>query len=199
MKPQNLIHMLIGIVCIGLLTGSESGRPSAGRRLSRGQHGRGQNALLSLTTGGFNTAVGFLSLRSITSNQFNTAIGAGTLLANAADQNTAIGAGALLSNTIGAENTANGRAALVNNTTGGFNIGLGDAAGQNLTVGDSNIDIGNEGVAGESNTIRIGNVAVQTRTFIAGIRGRTTGNNNAVHSPDRLSWPARHDQLFAPV
>jgi hypothetical protein len=43
-----------------------------------------------------------------------------------------------------------------NNTVGGGNIGLGANAGINLTTGDNNIDIGNVGVAGESNTIRIG-------------------------------------------
>jgi Chaperone of endosialidase len=45
-------------------------------------------------------------------------------------------------------------------------------------MGSNNIDIGNGGVAAESSTIRIG--FVQTRTFIAGIRGRTTGVANAV-------------------
>jgi hypothetical protein len=53
---------------------------------ARGNTAEGQNALLSLTTGGFNTAVGFLSLRSDTTGQFNTAIGAGTLFDNTADQ-----------------------------------------------------------------------------------------------------------------
>src|SRR5204862_3571943 len=42
------------------------------------------------------------------------------------------------------------------------------------------IDIGNSGVAGESNTMRIGRAANQTRAFIAGIRGVTTANANAV-------------------
>ena len=45
-------------------------------------------------------------------------------------------------------------------------------------MGSRNIDIGNTGQAGDTETIRIG--TIQTRTFIAGIRGRTTGNNNAV-------------------
>ena len=50
-----------------------------------GNTAEGQNALFSLTTGGFNTGVGFLSLRSNTTGQLNTAIGAGTLLANTGD------------------------------------------------------------------------------------------------------------------
>jgi len=45
---------------------------------------------------------------------------------------------------------------------------LGDFAGFNLTTGQFNIDIGNDGVAGESRTIRIGDSS-QTRAFIAGI------------------------------
>ncbi|MGE0464634.1 MAG: tail fiber domain-containing protein, partial [Vicinamibacterales bacterium] len=38
--------------------------------------------------------------------------------------------------------------------------------------------IGHAGVAGESDTVRIG--GAQTRAFIAGIRGRTTAQSNAV-------------------
>jgi len=56
---------------------------------------------------------------------------------------------------------------------------LGQFAGQNLTTGDNNIDIGNfdpvsfnsSDVAGEANTIRIGDKAVHTTAFIAGING----------------------------
>ena len=40
-----------------------------------GNTAEGQNALLSLTTGGFNTGLGFLSLRSNTTGSFNTAVG----------------------------------------------------------------------------------------------------------------------------
>ena len=85
---------------------------------------------------------------------------------------------ALNRNTAGFENTANGFNALGNNTTGRFNIALGSFAGGDLTTGSGNIDIDSTGVAAESDTIRIGNS--QTRTFIAGIRGITTGLNNAV-------------------
>jgi hypothetical protein len=73
-----------------------------------GNTAEGQNALFSLSSGGYNTAVGFFSLRANTTNSFNTAIGAGALLANSGDGNTATGAAALLSNTIGTQNTAVG-------------------------------------------------------------------------------------------
>jgi trimeric autotransporter adhesin len=54
---------------------------------------------------------------------------------------------------------------------------LGFNAGSKLTTCSHNIDIGNEGVAGESATIRIGTAPRkvgkygQTRTFVAGING----------------------------
>ena len=87
----------------------------------------------------------------------NTATGHGDFIANTDGVfNTAIGATALLFNTMGSNNTAIGLTALHSNTTGNNNIGLGLTAGFNLTTGSNNIDIGNPGVAGESNTIRIG-------------------------------------------
>jgi hypothetical protein len=46
---------------------------------------------------------------------------------------------------------------------------VGKRAGRSLTIGSNNIDIGNEGVAGESSTIRIGRA--QSKTFVTGIRG----------------------------
>ena len=69
--------------------------------------------------------------------------------------------------------------ALSNNTTGNSNIAVGLNAGFGITTGSSNIVIGNTGGA-ESNAIRIGNAADHNRAFIAGIRGVTTGINNAI-------------------
>lgn len=144
-----------------------------------GNTAEGQNALLSLTIGNYNTAIGFFSSKALTFAEFNTGVGAGTLFFNNAHQNTATGAGALLNNVTGHSNTANGAFALFNNTSGDSNIALGNSAGLLLTTGNFNIDIGNPGLAAESSTIRIGNNQ-QTRTFITGIRGVTTGNANAI-------------------
>jgi hypothetical protein len=80
---------------------------------------------------------------------------------------------------MGSTNTAIGARALFNNTTGANSIALGFNAEVNLTMGKSNIDIGASGVAGESNTTRIGTVQ-QTATFIKGIRGVTTGMADAI-------------------
>jgi hypothetical protein len=136
--------------------------------------GVGVSALLNNATGGLNTAVGFEALSSNTVGISNTAVGTQALSENEiGNNNTAIGQNALPANTTGGANTAIGRHALFQNTTGSGNIALGASAGEDLTSGDSNIDVGSVGVAGESNTIRIGSNGVHTATYIAGISGAT--------------------------
>jgi predicted ribosome quality control (RQC) complex YloA/Tae2 family protein len=66
--------------------------------------------------------------------------------------------------------------ALLNNTSGNANVALGYAAGSNLTTGNNNIDIGALGLAGESNTIRIGKAGTQNATYIQGIFGATVAS-----------------------
>src|SRR5262249_4467365 len=66
-------------------------------------------------------------------------------------------------------------------STGDSNIAVGIEAGQNLTVGNNNIDIGNEGLAGDSGTIRIGDPSSATACFIAGINGATASGGTAVY------------------
>ena len=133
----------------------------------------GNNALYGNTTGILNTASGFQALFSNTIGNVNTANGVNALYSNTTgSNNSAAGANALRLNTTGEGNTANGFRALVRNTTGNDNIALGNHAGENLTTGHHNIDIGNGGVAGESNTIRIGTTG-HTASYIAGISGAT--------------------------
>jgi hypothetical protein len=131
--------------------------------------------------GGGNTGIGDDALASNTDGNFNTATGNDALANNNIGSfNTAAGFAALLKNNGGSGNTAIGVSALFNNTIGFENIALGHAAGLNLTTGDFNIDIGNPGVAGESETIRIGTDGTHTRAFLAGVRGATTGVNDGV-------------------
>lgn len=159
----------------------------------------GVNALFSNTEGKNNTANGFQALSNNSIGAQNTAMGTQALLSNTdGSNNTASGFQALLNNTSGMLNTANGIQALVNNTTGAFNTAMGFAAlqsnttggdniavgfnaGGNLTTGFGNIDIGSSGLRDESSTIRIGDNGSQTRTFIAGTRGVTTGNADALN------------------
>jgi Chaperone of endosialidase len=118
MKIQNLIHIVIGIVCIGLLSRAQAVGPPPDGGYPGFNTAEGQNALFSLTTG------------------------AGTLLANTGDNNIATGAGALLSNTTGAQNTASGAFALFHNTTGFQNIAIGDSALFFNQTGTGNIVLG---------------------------------------------------------
>src|SRR5262249_6041603 len=140
------------------------------------------------TTGGENTATGAYALERNTTGFFNTASGNGALLANTTGgNNTANGYSALFYNTTGGSNTAEGYHALYNSTTGSNNIALGNGAGTNLTTGSNNIEIGSAGVAAEANTIRIGDPAVQTATFIAGISGAmVTGSRVVVNSSGQV-------------
>src|SRR5207244_2563240 len=130
---------------------------------------------------GDNTADGHFALFHHTAGPKNTATGHGALYGNTTGEaNTANGANALFKNTTGGNNTANGANALLHITVGSGNIALGASAGTNLRTGNKNIDIGNAGVTGESNTIRIGNVANQSATFIAGISGATVAGGVGV-------------------
>jgi len=162
-----------------------------------GNTAEGQNALLSLTTGGFNTGLGFLSLRSNTTGSFNTAVGAGTLLANTEANNTATGAGALLSNTSGFNNTANGTLALFSNTEGDSNTAYGLTAlfanttgAQNTAVGLSALTHNTEGgdntavglIALSNNTTGSANTAVGSNA----LGNNDGGNQNAAVGPFAL-------------
>ena len=178
MRVQNLIHILIGIVCIGFLPRAQAVVPAPDGGYPGGNTAEGESALLHLTTGTYNTALGFLALRRNTEGQFNTAVGAGTLLFNRGDQsreegvqNTAIGAAALLSNTKGSFNTATGVDALLSNSTGGGNTATGVDALLSNTTGDSNTASGDAALF--NNTIGIGNTALG---FGAG-SGVTTASN----------------------
>jgi hypothetical protein len=141
----------------------------------------GYQSLFYDTTGISNSAFGYLSLYANTSGSSNAAVGAYSLRLNTTGTyNAAVGSQSLYSNTTGEFNAALGYGSLSGNTTGINNIGIGMQAGFNLTTGNNNIDIGNTGIPAEANTIRIGAAGNQTRTFVAGIRGVTTGSANAI-------------------
>ena len=141
----------------------------------------GYAALANNTTGDDNTANGVSALAHNTIGGLNTAVGFFTLFSNTTGGgNTAVGYQALLGSSTGSGNTAVGYDALVGHN-GNENTALGDFAGAGQSTGDNNIDIGANvfGVAGESNTIRIGNTDI-TDTFITGISGTTVASGAAV-------------------
>ncbi|HEY4270767.1 MAG TPA: tail fiber domain-containing protein [Candidatus Udaeobacter sp.] len=146
-----------------------------------GNTATGSDALFGNTSASGNTATGSGALTFNRTGSGNVADGAGALNANTRGaNNTATGYQALKSNTTANRNTASGFSALSGNTTGANNIGLGYEAGKNLTTGNNNIHIGNVGVAGESNTIRVGTTGTQTNAYIAGISGATVPTGIAV-------------------
>jgi hypothetical protein len=146
----------------------------------------GFNALMSLAgtniaNGSANTAVGAQSLTNF------TASGSG---GSSQGNNTAVGAFSGRQITTGINNTLIGVVAGCNAnasagiTTGNNNIILYSAACAYTSSESNNILLGNPGINSESNALRIGvsgsGAGQQNATFIAGIRGTTTVNNNAV-------------------
>jgi hypothetical protein len=162
---------LIPLLACSLLITAQAVSPPPDGGYPGGNTAEGQNALLSLTTGIYNTGVGFFSLSVTTTGKFNTAVGAGTLLANTGDSNTATGAGTLLSNTTGTFNAANGAFALFTNTTGTSNTSNGALSLLNNTTGVENTANGYRALSG--NTTGVGNTAYGSQALV-----QSTGNNN---------------------
>jgi hypothetical protein len=140
----------------------------------------GADALRFNTTGGGNTANGYQALVHNTTGSNNTANGAAALYHDGTgSSNTVIGTAALYNSMGNNDNTAIGSGALLLLAFGSGNIALGAGAGGSVRLSDNNIFIGSQGDFFDySDTIRIG--ASQTRTFVAGIRGATTANTDAI-------------------
>jgi hypothetical protein len=178
--PLRLALLLTSLVltCSALSERAHAVSPAPDGNYPGGNTAEGQNALFSLTTGGYNAAVGWFSLRSLSTGNFNTGVGAGTLVLNTADSNTAVGAAALLLNTIGTQNTALGTTALLYNNTGSFDTAIGDRALYNNTTGDHNTAVGTAGLGGGpalfNNTIGRFNTAVGG----AALASNTEGDDN---------------------
>jgi|GEM_PF-3272373 len=153
--------------------------------LPNGNTADGILALQNVTTGAWDSAFGAGALYSDTTGSLNNAVGVGSLFHNiGGHHNVSNGVLAMYYNTSGWGNSASGYGALYLNETGignaafgglaglqitgSFNTALGPLAGINLTTGDNNVDVGSPGVAGESNTIRIGNPTTHDSVYVAG-------------------------------
>ena len=135
---------------------------------------------------GGNIGIGDNSLIAITNAELNTACGVDTLTnLSTGENNCAFGNAALNFLTSGEFNQAFGTNALGVLLTGSNNTALGEAAGGNYTSSESNnIVIGNDGVASESNVIRIGTQGSgtfeQNACYIAGIAEVSVSNQQTV-------------------
>jgi len=208
MKLQNLIRILMGIVCIGLLPRAQAVSPPPPGGYPNFTTAAGDHALQALTLGLGNTALGTFSSFSVTTGGFNTAVGAGALDLNTADSNTATGAAALLFNTTGTENTANGTAALEfndtasdntangafalfshvsgnGNTANGWHALFSDTSGQvNTAIGAGALASDDNGFNGSFNTavgasaLFSNNAGDNTAIGAGALQGNTSGNEN---------------------
>lgn len=167
--------------------------------------GIGSNTLEALTTGNQNVCVGNGTGAAITTGLGNTLIGANAGDAiTTGDSNTAMGLVALTAMTTGIHNTAIGTGAMGTSTSGDQNTSIGYYSCDGLLTGSNNVSIGagagdnwagaesnniaiglNVSVAADNNTLRIGQATGAAagqlnKTFIHGIRGITTGVNDAI-------------------
>ena len=170
----------------------------------------GASALTSIAHGNGNTAIGAFTLTNNQGDGvnnlgwWNTALGEYALWTNTlGSRNTALGSTTLYSNSSGFANVAIGNTAMQYNTTGAYNIAIGVDSMHNNISGNHNIEIGWQfGLSGpppgslgnyniylgdaigngvsESNVIRIGHPTNNLKTYIAAIRGKTTGNQDAI-------------------
>jgi hypothetical protein len=169
MKPQNLIHILIGIVGFALLPRAQAVSPPPDGDYGTGNIAEDLDALSSINRElGDNTAIGADEPCNMMMLG-NTPYGCHALEGNTGAHNTAIGFLALEDNAMGNNNTAIGHIALYG-STGSGNIALGHRAGVYHKGGNNNIYIGNQGMESEAGQIRIGAYPLHTGTYIAGIR-----------------------------
>ncbi len=147
----------------------------------------GYNALTTNTTGANNVALGSTALTLNLSGARNAAVGTASLATNSTGvDNTAVGYNALNASTSATGNNSgfgSGAGAL---TTGANNTYLGFSAGSAMTTGNNNIMIGSGTTFQGADSITSSNVIVirgsteQTKTYIGGIRGRTTDAADAI-------------------
>ena len=165
------IFILSILVCLRFSPWLHAVSPPPDGGYPGGNTAEGQSALLSRTTGIYNTGIGIYSLLSLTTGSFNTAIGAGALLAQTGNENTATGAGALLNDQNSVQNTANGAFALFSNTNNNANTATGYQA---LFQNNGGANTANGWTALHDNITGSSNTAIGERA----LPNNTTGNNN---------------------
>lgn len=153
----------------------------------------GDGSLIAITSGDYNTGLGYQTLKANTTGLWNSAFGASTLQANiGGSYNTGFGMQALYSNQSGQQNIAIGVNTLFNSTTTNYNVAIGNNALYNantnynvaigyasgyLTTGGYNIQIG-------AMSVLVGVLTSGTQNTIIGFydvaHGITTGSYNTL-------------------
>jgi hypothetical protein len=145
----------------------------------------GHSAGTSLTTGGFNTAVGTPALQATTTGIGNTGIGSfAAYSVTTGIHNTGVGFAAIGSVSTASNNTAVGRDALGTLTTGANNVGIGWRAGHFRSTSQSNSKTNNSifiGYDTRSSADSVNNViAIGTSVIDNGSNTTTIGNSSTV-------------------
>lgn len=167
--------------------GKNSGNPARTVSVATENTFIGLHSGASITTAQGNTLIGVNCGDSITTASSCVAVGLVALSSlQTGGFETALGVGALGVSTSGTQNTAVGFGAMGDLLTGINNCALGAGAGVWTGSESNNICLGpNSGVIGESNTMRLGKATGSggeqiNRTFVMGVRGITTGVNDAI-------------------
>jgi hypothetical protein len=137
----------------------------------------GKTALISLSSGVANTAIGSLALYA-SNGSSNTAIGSDAMRGSASgDNNTAVGSSALGSGVSGSRNTGIGDRAM-SAVTGNDNASLGQLSGKLLTTGSQNTFIGvNADVLAASNSALINSTAIGYNAKVSADNSIQLGNS----------------------
>ena len=151
------IFIVFSFICAGFLPQLQAVSPPPDGGYPGGNTAEGNNALLSLTTGVWNTAIGDQALKNDTTGGGNTATGFQALFGTTVgNQNTAYGSQALCFNTSGSSNTAVGYFALRSTSVGANNTATGYQALSNDIEGQSNTATGyfalRSNISGSHNT-----------------------------------------------
>jgi trimeric autotransporter adhesin len=188
--------------------------PATNAALNQGVISVGGTVMANFINGS-NAFIGSSCGNGTTGQIGNVAVGLACLTSIAnGTENIALGVNALATMDNGSNNIALGHNACtsLNSNTGNYNIGIGNGALSSLATGAANVAIGlnagavltgsessniyflNNGVTGESNTIRIGTQGntqgLQDVCYIAGIAGVTLGG-----SPDVVTIDTSTGQL----
>jgi trimeric autotransporter adhesin len=195
---RSLLSLPVAAIALALMWASPSVRATdTGSVLPNANTADGSGVLVNLTSGVWNTGIGFQTLNHDTSGSNNTAEGLRALFTNTTgSRNTANGVYALYSNTSGGQNTASGQNALRSNTTGSSNTATGfetlfknngyfnTATGYHAlyanTTGNFNTGNGHQALA--RNTTGTGNTASGVNALVF----NTIGGNNAAYGDSAL-------------
>ena len=130
----------------------------------------GHKAMMSNTTGPYNTAVGCGAMTTNTTGCCNVSLGRNNMLYNTTgDFNTSVGTGALQANTTGDENIAIGQRSMIANTTGDQSVAVGSCSLTTNITGCELVAVGYQALC--NNNCRSFSTAIGYQTLKVSVTG----------------------------